>query len=171
MSRYFKAVLLLFVLCWAQPASRAEEAKALTDTDFLQKSVVAGNAEVQFGKLAARNATSDRVREFAERMVKDHTNANKQLAEHARSLKVGVVAGLEKDRRAEYSKLSKMKGSDFDRAYMKDMVKDHEKAVKLFKTYSKEGKHEGLRTFAKKTLPTLEKHLKEAKEISARLRK
>jgi putative membrane protein len=102
--------------------------------------------------------------------VRDHSKANKQLTEYARGIKLAVVAGLDKGRRTAFARLAKLKGGDFDGEYMRIMVDDHKKAVELFKNYSKTGKHEEMRTFAKKTLPTLEKHLKEAKAIQAKLK-
>jgi predicted outer membrane protein len=96
--------------------------------------------------------------------------AGRKLLKRARGLKVAIVTGLDPDRRAVYKKLSKLRGADFDKEYMKTVVSDHEKAVKLFTSYSKSGKDEELRTFAKDTLPTLKKHLKQAREINDKLK-
>jgi putative membrane protein len=104
-------------------------------------------------------------------MVEDHGKANDKLLEHAKGPKIGVVASLTKDRQAAYSNLSKLSNGDFDREYMKMMVEDHEKAVTLYQSYAKHGRHDGLRTFASDTLPTVKAHLKEARAIYARLKK
>jgi putative membrane protein len=61
-------------------------------------------------------------------------------------------------------KLNKLRlrtGNDFDREYMKMMVKDHEDAVALFSKGTKNSDPD-VRTFAEETLPTLKKHEKES---------
>jgi len=45
------------------------------------------------------------------------------------------------------------------------MVKDHEEAVALFEKESKSGSDADLKSFAGKTLPTLQDHLKMAKAL------
>jgi putative membrane protein len=52
---------------------------------------------------------------------------------------------------------------------MSDMVRDHEKAVKEFERESTSGKDPDLKAFAAKTLPTLQDHLKMAKETQSKL--
>jgi putative membrane protein len=147
-----------------------EGTKALNANDFLIKAVECGHAEVEFSKLAQKNASDAKVKDFANKLVQDHTAANKKLLQQARGLKVGVVAGLDKDKRNAYRDLSKRSGADFDREYMRIMVEDHEKAVRLFGPFAKTGAHEGLRTFANDTLPKLQAHLKDARAIYARLK-
>ena len=46
------------------------------------------------------------------------------------------------------------------------MVKDHEKAVALFQKQAKSGDSPELKEFASKTLPTLQDHLKMARDLS-----
>jgi putative membrane protein len=68
--------------------------------------------------------------------------------------------------KATYDRLSKLSGADFDRAYTADMVKDHQKAVMLFSQESKTGHDADAKSWAAKTLPTLEHHLARAKELA-----
>jgi putative membrane protein len=60
-------------------------------------------------------------------------------------------------------------GAAFDRAYMKDMVKDHEADVADFQKEANSGTDPGLKEFAGATLPTLQDHLKMAKDIESAL--
>jgi putative membrane protein len=143
----------------------ADDTKPAGDVDFLAKAAACGNAEVKYSELAAKQATNAKVKEFARTLAEEHKQANNKLGEFARGLKTAVLAGLEKDKQAIYDDLSKRSGADFDRAYMKQMVEDHEKAIKMFEAQSKEGKHDGLKTFATDTLPKLKKHLEEARAI------
>ena len=59
-----------------------------------------------------------------------------------------------------------MSGMDFDKAFMKQMVKDHEAAVKLFTRESERGTDADTKAFAAKTLPTLQNHLQMAKTMN-----
>jgi putative membrane protein len=57
-------------------------------------------------------------------------------------------------------------GTAFDRAYIQDMVKDHEADVRLFRTEAQQGKDPELKRLAATTLPTLEEHLSMARNLA-----
>jgi putative membrane protein len=78
---------------------------------------------------------------------------------------ISLLEDLDKDAKQTYEKLSKLSGRDFDRAYAQEMVKDHKKDVAEFKKEASAGKNETIRAFAVDTLPTLQDHLKQAREI------
>lgn len=157
-------------------AARADTKPAVTtkvpsDQDFLAKAIEGGVKEVQFGKKALDKAASADVKKFAQHMVDDHSKTNQELVDIATEKKVGVVAGLSKADRATLLRLTKAKGDDFDRQYMRNMVEDHEQDVALFDSFAKNGKDERLRNFAAKTLPTLKAHLRMAREVEGKLKK
>jgi putative membrane protein len=61
-------------------------------------------------------------------------------------------------------------GKDFDRNYMELMVEDHETAVELFESAAdNETLDVDLRSYAKRMLPTLRDHLKQAQAIESKL--
>jgi putative membrane protein len=64
-----------------------------------------------------------------------------------------------------YERLSKLSGADFDRAYARAMVKDHEKDIAAFQKEAESGADPQIRQFAAQTLPTLQSHLQEAKQM------
>src|SRR5262245_53716348 len=146
--------------------ARAEDKPPANDRDFLLQAMTGGHAEVKYSELAEKHSSNEKVHDFAKRMIDDHTAANKKLAEHAKDQKTAVVAGFERDKRDIYTNLMKLKGDDFDRAYMKQMVEDHEGAVKLFEHETRIAADANLKKFAEETLPTLRDHLKQAKEIN-----
>ncbi len=72
--------LLLSAVVGTSPA-RAQGAPApVTDSGFVQMAASGGLAEVQLGKVAQQKATNAEVKQFGQRMVTDHTKANKDLA-------------------------------------------------------------------------------------------
>jgi putative membrane protein len=149
-------------------AVRAEE-KTLDDKAFVAKALAGGRAEVKLGDLAGKQAANERVKEFAARMVKDHTEANAKLEELARNQKTTVTADPKRDKEDTFAKLSKLSGNEFDRAYIKHMVEKHQKTAIMFENESKNGLDAEVKKFAEATLPTVQAHLKMAKEIGESL--
>ena len=141
------------------------------DRTFIMDAANDSLAEIELGKVAQSNAASDEVKKFAQRMVEDHTKASQELEPIA--TKLGVTPPTEvKGKHARMVKdLSKKNGEKFDRDYVNDMVKDHQKAVKLFEKQSQKGETEELKQFAAKQLPTLQEHLKMAQDLQAGMKK
>jgi putative membrane protein len=71
--------------------------------------------------------------------------------------------------RATMNRLEKLSGNAFDRAYMAEMVKDHQKTVALFQREATGGKDPDLRSWASKTVPHLQEHLRMAQDIAGRV--
>jgi len=136
-----------------------------TDDTFAMHAASGGMAEVKLGELAEKNGSSEAVKNFGKRMVEDHSKANDQLKDVAAKNNITLPTTMNSSDRATYNRLSKLSGTQFDKAYMKDMVVDHEKDISEFKREASAGKNEEVKTFASDTLPTLESHLKEAKSV------
>ena len=138
------------------------------ETKFIKDAAEGGMEEVALGKLAAQKGSSDAIKSFGQKMVDDHSKANEQLMSLAQSK--GVDLSAEKDAtdkkiQKATDKLSKMEGADFDKAYAKAMVKDHQKDVKEFEMASKDAKDPDVKAFASQTLPILQDHLKMAQDL------
>jgi putative membrane protein len=136
-----------------------------SDRNFVTTAAEDGHAEVELGKIAQKNGASPAVKQFGQRMIDDHTKAGKEL--EAIATKLGMTPPKEpgSKHQADIKMLSKLTGEKFDREYAEHMVKDHEKAVSLFQKQAKSGDAEELKAFASKTLPTLQEHLKMAREL------
>lgn len=139
------------------------------DRSFAQEAAMGGLAEVELGKLAQQNAQSDDVKQFGGRMVQDHSNANQQLMPILSADGIPVPQQLDAAHRKTYDRLSKMRGGEFDRAYMRDMVQDHERDVKRFRLEAEHANNPDLKNFAQNTLPVLEQHLKMAQDTNKSL--
>jgi putative membrane protein len=141
------------------------------DSNFMKKAAEGGMAEVEFGKLAATQASDSHVKEFGQRMVTDHTKANDELNQLASKKGTSLPTSLNAKDQAMKDKLSKLNGAAFDKMYMDNMVKDHKTDVSEFRTESNSGSDPDLKAFASKTLPTLEEHLKMAQDTYSQLKK
>lgn len=136
-----------------------------SEVKFVMKAAEAGKTEAALGELAKTGGDRADVKDFGKMMADDHGAANTKLAAIAEKNKVTLPEPGKKEEES-MAKLSKLKGAEFDAAYLDEMVTAHEKAVKLFKTAQGTVKNEELKAFVDNTLPTLEKHLEKVKELN-----
>jgi putative membrane protein len=176
-NRFVLAAALALLLPLAVHAARqrvvektSPDREPATDQEFLVKAIAANLAEINFAEKALKESDNKDVRSFARQMIDDHTKAKDSLMRVAKSMRVAVVEGTEKDVRDELSRLSKLRKADFDREYMSCMVKDHEKVTAMCKTWSTKAKDSELREIAGKMATTAQEHLKKAREIRDKLK-
>ena len=136
------------------------------DDAWVMKVAKGGMAEVELGKLAAEKASSGAVKQFGQRMVDDHSKANEELKTLAQNKKITLPTEIGPEEKALRDRLVKLSGPAFDQAYMKAMLNDHLKDVGEFRTESRSGKDPDVKAWAAKTLPTLEEHLKMARDAN-----
>jgi putative membrane protein len=146
--------------------SNSSGSLSAADKKFVREAAQGGMAEVELGKLATEKGSSEEVKKFGQRMVDDHSKAGDQLKQIASSKGIQVPDKLSAKDQATKDRLSKLSGDQFDQSYMSDMVKDHMQDVADFKHESNSGKDPDVKNFAATTLPTLQDHLRQAKEIA-----
>jgi len=139
------------------------------DKEFVTKAGMGGLFEVQAGALAQQKASSADVKAFAQRMVTDHRKANAELAQLATTKGVALATELGGDHKAAFEHLSMLSGAEFDKAYMQHMVEDHQKNAGEFEKASTSATDADLKSWAGKTLPTLQQHLAMAKEVARKV--
>jgi putative membrane protein len=141
------------------------------DKGFVQEAASAGKMEVELGRYASKHAASPDVKKFGEHMVTDHSKANTELEQVAKRESIQLPGEPNAKHAETVQRLTSLKGAEFDRAYMQAMVEDHEEDVAKFRDVASSAESKQVQAFAKKTLPTLEQHLKMAKDIDARIEK
>src|ERR1700733_14989152 len=158
-----------FLGCWAVLAHQEHAQKpahtAVSDTQFAKKAAQGGIAEVKLGQLAQEKGTSDSVKKFGQRMVEDHTKAGDELKKAAVHEDINLPDDVRAKDKVTYDALSKLSGAAFDRAYAREMVKDHEEDIADFSKEASGGQKPALKDFASQTLSTLQDHLKQAREM------
>jgi len=159
-----------------RPALAAETELHGSDTQFLAKAILAGRDEVELSQFAAGKAAQPEVRQFAERMVKDHTSMNEKLIDEAQRRKIKLegtygTPPLKPTQEVQKVKqqLEALTGMQFDKAYMQHIIQDHLQAIELFKEEARNGKDTPIRNVAEATLPLLEQHLQQAREVGRRV--
>ncbi len=168
------AGLAAFAAGAATPSSSAKStaktttpAVRMSDSDFAKAAAEGGFAEVRFGELAEDKATIKPVKDLAQRMVDDHTKADDYAEIRRLEGRYFHSRQMNAKDQATYVRLSELSGAAFDRAYARDMVRDHETDIALFRHEANDGKDASIKSFAAQTLPTLEDHLKMARQTLA----
>jgi putative membrane protein len=154
------ALMLMAAPAMAQMAPSAP-AGALSSTDkhFIEKAAQGGIAEVQLAQLAQQKGESDTVKQFAQKMIDDHTPNNQQLV--ALATKLGDVPPTEPNAMQQkmMTHLQGLEGAKFDRAYITGQIKAHTAMLKLFQEEAKAGENEQVKAFAEQTVPVIQQHL------------
>jgi putative membrane protein len=163
------AMILAAGGAFAQAAQNAQRLKR-TDSQFLMSAAQGGMAEVQLGKLALEHASSEAVKKFGQRMVDDHTKAGDELKAIATKNSLTLPSDIDAKQKSTIARLTKLNGAEFDKAYIEDMVKDHQEDVAEFTRESNNGADADLKGFAGKTLPTLQEHLQMARDTQGQLK-
>lgn len=135
-------------------------ASALSSDDrkFVMDAAKGGMLEVEAGRLASQNGSSDAVKQLGERLVQEHTKANEELKALADSKGITLPQEMDAKHKATLTKMSSLSGAAFDREFIKEMQKDHKKDISMFQKQADKGKDADLKAFAAKTLPTLREH-------------
>jgi putative membrane protein len=156
----------------AAVGTAGRDVNADADREFVEGMIADGTAEVQLGRLVQEKSKNKEVREFAAMMVEDHTKAGAELREIAETAAIQTTPA-DADKSDEHNqlteRLSKLSGAEFDRAYIEAMVDDHQKAVDAAEDKSEGATNDHVKQWAAKALPTLRKHLEQAKQLQEKL--
>ncbi|MGE5546315.1 MAG: DUF4142 domain-containing protein [Solirubrobacterales bacterium] len=147
------------------PLTAASVAPA--DAAFAVAAAEKGLAEVALSELALRRARSEPVREFARRMVAEHSDMNAELLRLGVSKRIALPMTPTAADRAERDHLDTLHEGTFEGAYLDRMIADHEEAVKLFADQADGGTDVELTAFAARNLPALRDHLAACRQLPA----
>ena len=139
-------------------AGKSGSKLSAADKTFMMNAAKGGMMEVEMGKMAAQSAQNADVKKFGNRMVTDHSKANNELISLAKEEGVSLPA-------------AKAPGKwKSDKAYMDDMVKDHEKDLAEFQKEAQSGTDPDVKAFAAKGAKMVSSHLKIAQETQAKVK-
>ena len=131
-----------------------------------------GNAgEIRFAELALKNAQSEDVKKFAQMMITDHSKANDELSAVAKNHNIDFPPAPPAAAVEMSKTLLDVKGAEFDKKYMGEVVTAHTNDLAAYKKAKGEVKDELLVKYVDSTEPIVATHLKDAKAIEAKLTK
>jgi putative membrane protein len=136
------------------------------DTAFAYVAASQEITEVELGKIAQQRAAGRQVKAFGAIMVREHSKANDTLQAIARKQGIILPNAPMRSNQQTVDTLLKLKGKDFDKAYMHQMIGYHKNDIRTFEYESKHLKDSALRAFTIKTLPVLKKQLRLARSVS-----
>ena len=165
-----KKIVLIVVWCFGGLAAKAQIPQPDPDTTarhFLIVASIKNLQEISAGEQAAQKAKQPEVRAFAQMMIKDHSQAEQQLLQLAKSCGISLppaaTGGVKPD-------LLLAGAAKFDSAYVHAMSAGHGNTVQMFENYATTGKDPAVRAWARQMLPTLKMHLEHIKTIENQLK-
>ena len=161
----FASLMLAGLVVASAAAADKDQPAPKDDAAFFVEAVSQNQMKVRLSEQAQSKATDPKVKDFAQRMAKEHKDLNDKLAKQAEGLKIAVVAGNEAETKEKLNRLAQLKGAEYDRAYMMEMVSGHEGGQKLYEGYSKTATNTGLKSFITDTGASEKKHLEESRKI------
>jgi putative membrane protein len=139
------------------------------DQRFLGQVTQASLLNIAMGKLAQEKSSVQAVKVFGNRMVTDHERGLEIFKKVA--VRDGVTVSYDMDARHKerLDKLAKLSGEEFDRAYVKDQLKAHQRMVSYFQSESDNATESVAVKMANNMLPAVQRHLNEIKELNKSL--
>jgi putative membrane protein len=155
---------------YAQSGSREPPLVAnAADSQFMTRAAADSMAEIHMGQMALEKSADAKVKQLAQRIVADHTDAYGKLRALAQAKQVALPAAATDEARRSADAMTNLDAKKFDKEWTAAMVKDHQKAVELFTAEIRKTQDPEVRAFAEKTLPTLKTHLELAQHLSTQL--
>jgi len=142
------------------------QAASPADKNFVTTALRGGMAEVELGKLAAAKGTSNDVKQFGQKMVTDHTQMGENMKHVAQQVGASQPSVMSAADIALETKLKVLSGSDFDKAYIQAMVKDHEDDLGLFNKEITTGSSSVVTNAARDGAKIIQEHLDMIQKIA-----
>jgi putative membrane protein len=137
----------------------------MTDQQFVDMVAQTDMLEAHLGQMAAEQAASQDVKDYANMLVTDHTANYQQLTALGATAGFTVPKGLDAAHDRMIAPFEKLKGAAFDTRYIHEMIAGHTEAIGVFTKEAADAQNADLKSFASATLPTLQKHLDGAKNL------
>ncbi len=165
MPNFRLGLLVLAPIAFSAAGASAANQLSSSDRTFAHEAAQANMAEIAEAKVAENKATEESVKQFAATMISDHGQANDELKSIASSEGITLPSSPNKMQEREDSRLKSGSSSSFDKDYITHQITDHEKTIALFQKEASNGENPALKSYAQKTLPTLQHHLQMAQSL------
>lgn len=147
------------------PGNRTSTVSQL-DQEFFRLAYQGNNAEIQTSRLALERSQNDDIRDYAQRMITEHTRANEQLTRYATQQNIQLPSErVDPLNQAIAARLGQLSGEAFEQAYVEAQTNAHLRTIALYRTEIAQGQTQGLRTYASQLLPNIEQHYEMASEM------
>ncbi len=154
----------LFVL----PLS-ARVATGMKDSIFLDVAAQADMTAANLGQMAQDKAENAQVKDFAKTLAQDHTADYQQLTELSQKIGDTIPKAIDRSNEVQIKMIERSKGKLFDREFLQHEIAVHTRLIQDFKDVQEHSSNGDVRAYAEKALPTLERHLHDAQNITKEL--
>ena len=138
--------------------------------DYFIREVAADNLlQEHLGDIAQRRATDPAVKQYAQRMVTEHTKANQELLNVASRGGLNFKPGLGPKHEQKVDRLQKVDKKAFDRQYATMMIETHNDDVSYFENEGKQAHAAPVKNYVDRTLPMWQDHLNAAKQLAVKV--
>jgi len=147
-----------------------------TDPQIAHIAYTAGVIDITAGKQAIEKASNKDVKAFAQDMVRDHETVNKQALDLVKKLKVtpednDTSKTLSKQAADKSAELAKLKGADYDKAYIANEVAYHKAVNSALETQLiPSANNAELKGLLQTGLKIFQGHRQHAEQVAAKLK-
>ena len=160
------ATVTLMALTLPVQAQHATDNTSLSTQEFVTKATISNMFEIQAAQLAEQKLSDPAYRDFAKMLITDHKRLGDELKSNLRTVKdIQMPSSLDAKHEQMLQTLKSEPTGSFERQYREGQIHGHQQAVHLFQAYAQNGENSELKTWAKNSVPTLEKHLRRAEAL------
>ncbi len=142
-----------------------DTAAANTDPQsFANRMAASDQFEIDAAKIAQEKAKSKELRDFAAKMITDHTASSAKLKTAATAQGLSLAPSPTSQQGADLAAL-RAASDNFDSLYLEQQLKAHETALAELRGFGETGTQGALRDFATATAPVVDGHLKMLREM------
>ena len=145
-------------------AANPEVRLSANEEQFVQKAAKGNKAEANMADMAENKAENPAVKEYAELLKKDHSNALDDLRDLASKANVKLDTEPPAEKASTHDRLEALSGKAFDSGYVQQMIEDHRTNIAAFEETQKTASGE-LKAFIDKMLPVMREHLQKAESL------
>lgn len=142
---------------------------SMADRTFITSAAEANLAEIETAKMIEQKSKDPGVKDFAKRMVTDHTQASQSLATVAQMTGVTLPAAPSAADRTRANELERLSGAKLNKTYLRDELAGHKQVISDFESEIEHGQNEAAKNYAAQTLPTLQDHIRIAEDVAGKM--
>jgi len=149
-------------------ATSAVTLGSTTVDGFVTNFAIGDMYEIQSSRIALERAQNPAVRDLAQMLITDHTEASaklKALVDTGQVTGVTLPTSMDQRRQGMVDNLRSASDEDFDGRYLDQQANAHREALILLNGYQAAGQNEALKAFAEEVEPRIELHLNMINEI------
>ena len=162
------AAALLSVPAFAQLKKSSDQKIDNADAAAMKQLAQANLNEIESGKAAASKAQNAEVKQFAQKMVTDHQQMLQELQSLAKAKGVALPQSASLKEKAQGKLAERASGADFDKKYMEEMVKEHQKDVQDTQNVAAKAKDPDFKRAVEKAHAKIQEHLQLAQSIASK---